>query len=66
MKRRFSYSGIRLSEVPLPEGASLVSDPDKMVVHCVSRLEAEEEVIAGEAIEPEVIGGKAEDDEEGS
>ena len=58
---------IRLSEVPLPEGASLVSDPDRMVVHCVSRVETEEEeTIAGEAIEPEVIGGKAEDDEEGS
>jgi large subunit ribosomal protein L25 len=51
----------------LPAGATIVSDEDEMIVHCV-RPEAEEEIEAGEegGAEPEVISkGKAEEDEEG-
>jgi large subunit ribosomal protein L25 len=51
----------------LPPGATLVSDEDEMIVHCVMP-ETEEETEAGAegAAEPEVISkGKADEDEEG-
>ena len=52
--------------VDLPPGATILSDEDEMIVHCVKRQE-EEEVEAGEegaAAEPEVIGKGKEDEEE--
>jgi large subunit ribosomal protein L25 len=54
------------SAIELPSGVKLVSDPDELVVHCV-RAVTEEELEAGaaEGAEPEVIGRKAEDEEEG-
>jgi len=59
---------IHAREVPLPEGAQLLSDPDSVIVHCVMPLR-EEEVEApaapAEAGEPEVIGRKPAEDEEG-
>ena len=57
---------LKASDVPLPDGAELITDPDATVVTCVAVSETEEEEVAegdGPA-EPEVIGRKA-DDEEG-
>jgi large subunit ribosomal protein L25 len=56
---------LHASDLPLPEGAKLLTDPERMVVHCVLPEAAPEEVPAViEAGEPEVIGRKAEDEEE--
>jgi large subunit ribosomal protein L25 len=55
------------SDVPLPEGARLLSDPDMIVVHCVVRgvaPEVEEAAAAAEGAEPEVIGRKGAKEEE--
>ncbi len=52
--------------VDLPEGATILSDEDAMIVHCVMR-EVEEEAAAAEegvSAEPEVIGKGKEDEEE--
>jgi large subunit ribosomal protein L25 len=53
------------SDVALPAGAVLLSDPDMVVVHCVAP-QAEDEGLAGEAgtIEPELI--RKEKGEEGA
>lgn len=50
---------LKASDVPLPAGAKLLSEPDIVVVHCVEPA-GEEEVTAAEAAsaEPEVIGRK--------
>lgn len=47
----------------LPDGAKVLAETDKVLVHCVARAEApeEEEALAGVA-EPEVIGQKAEEE----
>jgi large subunit ribosomal protein L25 len=47
------------SDVRLPEGVKLLSDPDMVVVHCVRPM-SEEEIAAGEGVtaEPEIIGGR--------
>jgi large subunit ribosomal protein L25 len=54
--------------VDLPAGATILSDEDEMIVHCVKRAEEEEEAAAAEegaVAEPEVIGkGKEEEEEE--
>ena len=53
------------SDLRLPPGVKLISDPDVVVVHCVeARGEDEEIAPAGGAAEPEVIGRKAEEGEE--
>jgi large subunit ribosomal protein L25 len=49
----------------LPEGATLLTDADEMIVHCVTPREEGEEEGIGEGAEPELIGGKKEDAEEG-
>jgi large subunit ribosomal protein L25 len=57
---------LRASDIELPTGSKLYSDPDAIVVHCVgAAIEEEEETtaVAG-AAEPEVIGRK-DDEEEG-
>jgi large subunit ribosomal protein L25 len=54
--------------VDLPPGATILSDEDEMIVHCVARAVEEEAAPAeeGAAAEPEVIGkGKEEEEEEG-
>jgi large subunit ribosomal protein L25 len=55
--------------IDLPAGATILSDEDEMIVHCVKRAVEEEEVAPAEegaAAEPEVIGkGKEEEEEEG-
>jgi large subunit ribosomal protein L25 len=52
------------SAIQMPGSASLVSDPDEMVVHCV-QPSAEEDATgaSSEGAEPEVIGRKAEEEE---
>lgn len=55
--------------VDLPAGATILSDEDEMIVHCVARAEEEEEAAAAEegaAAEPEVIGKGKEEEEEGA
>jgi len=49
----------------LPEGAKLLCDAQTVVVHCVLPAEEVEEVSVGESVEPELIGGKSQDDEAG-
>jgi len=55
--------------VDLPAGATILSDEDAMIVHCVMRAAEEEEEAPAEegaAAEPEVIGkGKEDEEEEG-
>jgi len=56
---------ITTADLELPPGAELLSDGKAVVVHCVQPVpEEEEEVVAGEGAEPEVIGRKAEEEEE--
>ncbi len=55
---------IRLGELELPEGASLLGDADAVVVQCVVPTEAPEEEAADRGpAEPEVIGAKKEAEE---
>lgn len=52
------------SDIELPPGVTLLSEPDEVIVHCAEpKAEAEEESVA-EGAEPEVIGRKAEEEEE--
>ncbi len=51
------------SDVPLPPGVKLLSDPDAVIVHCVEAREEAEEAVAAATAEPEVIGRKAEEEE---
>jgi large subunit ribosomal protein L25 len=57
---------IKLGEIPLPDKVVLIGDPDEVVVHCVSvsAVPEEEEVAVAEPGEPEVIGRKAESEDE--
>jgi large subunit ribosomal protein L25 len=56
---------IAASDLHLPPGVKLISDPDIVVVHCVeARVEEEVGALAGGAAEPEVIGGRKDEDEE--
>ncbi len=55
---------ITAGELKLPAGMKLVSDPDDVIVQCVVHRDEEEEAGEGGVAEPEVIGRKAEDEEE--
>jgi large subunit ribosomal protein L25 len=57
---------IKLGDLKLPEGVVLLGDEDDMVVHClaVAEMSEEEEAAAAEAGEPEIIGRKAEEEED--
>lgn len=56
---------VTAGEIPLPAGVTLVSDADALIVHVVeARSEEELEGGAGTGAEPEVIGRKAEEDED--
>jgi large subunit ribosomal protein L25 len=57
---------ITASELQLPPGVTLVSDPEAVIVQCVeARLEEDEAGAAAPGTaEPEVIGRKAEEEEE--
>ena len=51
-------------DVKLPSGATLLTGPDEVVVHCIeASSEAEEEGEAGAPSEPELIGGKHDEEE---
>ena len=55
---------ITASDLQLPNGAELITDPSAIVATCTvpaTPLEVEEEAAATEGAEPEVIGRKAED-----
>jgi large subunit ribosomal protein L25 len=58
---------ITVANLEIPEGAKLVADPEEIVVECVQPA-AEPEEEGGEPVpgEPEVIGRKKEDEEEGA
>ncbi|MBN2022891.1 MAG: 50S ribosomal protein L25 [Pirellulales bacterium] len=59
--------GVTVADLPLPQGARCLDDPETVVVQCVLPTEAPEEQAVegaeGEA-EPEVIGGRKEKEEE--
>ncbi len=57
---------ITVADLELPAGASATADPNDLVVHCVAPVEVpEEEEVAAGAAEPEVIGRKEGEAEEG-
>jgi large subunit ribosomal protein L25 len=50
---------LNASAIDLPEGATLMIDPDEMVVHCIlPQVEEELEAPVAGAAEPEIIGRK--------
>ncbi|MEO8494281.1 MAG: 50S ribosomal protein L25 [Planctomycetota bacterium] len=56
---------ILASSLELPKGAKLLSDADAVIVHVIEPVEQlDEEAVPGEGAEPEVIGGRP-DEEEG-
>jgi large subunit ribosomal protein L25 len=56
---------ISAGDLLLPPGAKLISDPEAVIVQCVeARAEEEETAAAPGVAEPEVIGRKAEEEEE--
>jgi large subunit ribosomal protein L25 len=50
---------VHASEVPLPEGATLVTDPETLVLHVSSAATSLESEAAGEAAEPVEVGAEA-------
>ncbi len=57
---------IHASELKLPEGATLLSPGEKIVVECVLPTEVSEtDAAAGDGAEPEVIGRKKDEEGEG-
>ncbi len=59
-------ANITIADLVLPEGAKCLGNPDSVVVQCVVPVEVSEEGEGEGEAEPEVIGGKKEDDEEGT
>jgi large subunit ribosomal protein L25 len=57
---------IKVSQLKLPEGVTVLDDPDSVVVQCVAaREETEEAATEMGGLEPEVIGRKAAEEGEG-
>jgi large subunit ribosomal protein L25 len=54
---------LRASDIELPQGVVLITDPETVIVHCALAKEESEEGAEGESAEPEIIGRKAEDEE---
>jgi large subunit ribosomal protein L25 len=54
---------LHASNIELPQGVTLLTDPETVIVHCALAKEETEEGEAGETAEPEIIGRKAEDEE---
>ena len=50
--------------IDLPEGAKVLAEPDMVLVQCVEPPVTPEEEAAADVAEPEVIGRKADEDEE--
>ncbi|HEY1598601.1 MAG TPA: 50S ribosomal protein L25 [Pirellulales bacterium] len=57
---------LRASNIELPQGVTLITDPDTVVVHCALPVEESDEGVAGDSAEPEIIGRKAGEEEETS
>ena len=59
---------LHLSDIKLPEGVTLLDDPETILCQCTEVAEEvePEEGAEGETAEPEVIGAKKEEDEEGA
>jgi large subunit ribosomal protein L25 len=56
---------ITVAQLEVPAGVTILTDPEAIVVQCVEAAkEPEAEAVVGEAVEPEVIGRKAEEGEE--
>lgn len=56
---------VKVSDLTIPEGVKVLTNPDEIVVQCVEPTEAAEEApIATEGAEPEIIGRKAEEESE--
>jgi large subunit ribosomal protein L25 len=57
---------VTAGDLTLPAGAKLVGDAEELVVQCIEPVAVaeEEEAVAGEAAEPEVIGRKEEEEGE--
>ena len=56
---------IKVSDLTVPEGVKVLTPADELVVECVEPTEAPEEAaVSLEGAEPEVIGRKAEEEEE--
>jgi large subunit ribosomal protein L25 len=56
---------LKLSDLELPEGCKLLSDPDLVVVQCIEPVEVPEEAAVAEAGEPEIVGRKVDDEQQG-
>lgn len=56
-------SSIHIGDLKLPEGSTLVDDPDLTVVTAIAQREEEEEEIPEEEVEAEVIGEEKEEGE---
>ena len=54
---------ITVGQVPLPERATILTNPDEVVVQCVQVVEAVEEEVEAAEVEPELIGRKKEEGE---
>lgn len=53
---------LKVGQVQLPAGVTLLSDPDQIAVQCEVPVEAEEAAPSEAGAEPEVIGRKAEEE----
>jgi large subunit ribosomal protein L25 len=56
---------ITVGQLELPEGVKMLSDPEDIVVQCVEAAAEPDLALRGETAEPEIIGRKAEEGEEG-
>jgi large subunit ribosomal protein L25 len=57
-------SSVTVGQLELPEGVKLLSDAEAIAVQCVEPVAEVEEAATTEGAEPEVIGRKAEEEEE--
>jgi large subunit ribosomal protein L25 len=58
-------SEIKVSDLTIAEGITVLTPPDELVVQCIEPVEEPEEAaVSAEGAEPEVIGRKAEAEEE--
>ena len=56
---------IPVSQLEIPEGAQLITNADAMVVQCIAKIDVdEEETEPADSAEPEVIGRKAEEEDD--
>jgi len=56
---------VTAGELPLPDGSLLITPPDDVVASCTEIVELDEESAVAAMGEPEVIGEKDDEDEEG-